>query len=642
MSVAVQAMSATAHAPVVPNYVPSLQSHIVDNDRLSQMQPRVSFARRPLPPQPNVTRSSSSMSASPLTRSARTSFISSDQSTSLATVCANCQVLSRLLEFISWADCHSLSGTSRAIRRVFLDANIKEVVFSRFIPGYRTALRARDRRLWEDNVRMDYVDLGLLTSALDTPLQHFPMHALSLLSSDLPTFEQMHTTHHLQRLSQAHSRAVLVLQNLVHSNARPVPSDLDSAVLKATNGSSTQTGLRELTFPAPLSYATQDGVIGKSHSCPPSVSGDTAIQASASSLKGRTFKSQKRQSRNWGSESTFPEPDAGRVRRDRSTSRLSIFGGNAQRPPLPQPATQPESLRIYSGTWRRSYYGPPPSEDGVLLPPKRRFASSRNTSNSSLGSSPSPSSSRHCATPASSSPHDLYAATKRNRAPILRVFVPCSVFTDEIITACEDQLVDDGLWDHLSVGDIVCNFGYVPLVDESEENAQEKDHRRWLIFTGEQLDIYHPTRPPPIAGALSLPSPFYYIHILPTFINPRLRLILPPSRAQFSLSVVMTRVASSHASSGYARVKTFAWLATFDAHPLPGSPMSSGWAGEWVLQGEGTPEGKIALQDALQGGQEAEHEYEIVLENSGGGKLWLRMISSAPVSRTSESMDLRT
>ncbi|KAL5526541.1 hypothetical protein ACEPAF_8265 [Sanghuangporus sanghuang] len=627
MSVAVQAMVGAAPAPAIPNRG-SPSPSAVERSQLIDISSKPSFSRRPLPPVPGVTRNSSVMSSSPLSRPVRASFISSARSMGLATICSNMRVLSCLLRFLTWSDFHSLSGTSRGIRRLFLDANVKETVFARFIPGYRIALKERDRRLWEDNIRMTYADLGLLIAALDLPLHRYPMQALSVLSSDLPTWEQINTTKLFRSYSLGHSRAVLLLQNLVYSSTRPVPSDLDAPLLRPS-GSPSQTGLRELTFPAPLAYADLDMTNGSSSSSksrPPSDSGDTAARSSSFSSKMVVPKSLKRHSKKWGPENGSLESDLRKSKRDRSTSRISIFGGQRP-PPLPQPSTEPDALRYYSGSWRRSYYVPPPSDDGVLKPPKRRFVTSRYSSNSSLGSSPSPSSSRLAATPNNaSSPHDLYSATTRSRAPILRVFVPCAEFTDEVITACEDQLIDDGLWEHMSVGDVVCNFGYVPLAEEPEENGQEKDHRRWLVFTGAQLEIYRPTQPPPITGALSLPSPLYYTHILPPFINPRLRLILPSFRAHYSLAPLATRVTSPQTPGGYARVKTFAWLASFDVYPSPGSLVSSGWAGEWVLQGEGTPEGKIALQDALRGGQETEHEYEVMLENCGAGKLWLRSV----------------
>ena len=57
--------------------------------------------------------------------------------------------------------------------------------------------------------------------------------------------------------------------------------------------------------------------------------------------------------------------------------------------------------------------------------------------------------------------------------------------------------------------------------------------------------------------------------------------------------------------------------------------MNEGWAGEWVLQGEGTREGRAALQDMLRGERgtrRQEREFEIVLDKSGSGRLWLRYV----------------
>lgn len=72
-----------------------------------------------------------------------------------------------------------------------------------------------------------------------------------------------------------------------------------------------------------------------------------------------------------------------------------------------------------------------------------------------------------------------------------------------------------------------------------------------------------------------------------------------------------------------------------------GMNVSVGWHGEWVLQGEGTREGKKKLQELLKGGgmavgQESsrpsstspmdvyKREWEVVRERCGGGRLWLR------------------
>lgn len=89
-------------------------------------------------------------------------------------------------------------------------------------------------------------------------------------------------------------------------------------------------------------------------------------------------------------------------------------------------------------------------------------------------------------------------------------------------------------------------------------------------------------------------------------------------------------------ASGLVCVKTYAWLATLDVHVDPrlvedGWMMNEGWAGEWVLQGEGTREGRVALQELLMRRPDKsvprmEREYEIVLDKSGSGRLWLRCV----------------
>lgn len=223
--------------------------------------------------------------------------------------------------------------------------------------------------------------------------------------------------------------------------------------------------------------------------------------------------------------------------------------------------------------------------------------------------------------------------------------MPCSGLSADVLTACEDQLIEDELWDHLSVGDIVCNFGYVPPVDERENELlsqppPESDRRTWLIFTGDQLVIYEPKLPAPIGDALSLPSPFYYAHILSANANPHFYLTLPAMKAHYTLAPVITTVPSPRSYNGIVRLRTYAWLATVDAGAH--AAMSDGWRGEWVLQGEGTREGKMALAEILRGGRYgvSEHEWEVIRENSGEGRLWLRSVHSLFLLRCSRLMDI--
>lgn len=54
--------------------------------------------------------------------------------------------------------------------------------------------------------------------------------------------------------------------------------------------------------------------------------------------------------------------------------------------------------------------------------------------------------------------------------------------------------------------------------------------------------------------------------------------------------------------------------------------VGDGWLGEWVLEAEGTREGRQVLLDCLGGEGEGEvrREWELVREKSGGGRLWLK------------------
>lgn len=476
---------------------------------------------------------------------------------------------------------------------------------------------------------------------MNIPLSRYPKHALSVLSSRSPAPEQRDVTARLQQATLVHSRVVLLLQSMVHSSSHPLPSDLYDPQWKPSS-SPPKSVLRELTFPAPLSYF--NGNTPRSHSVDKRAGKGKLSAVPKRLTKSETVIAGRGHGRRWGSES-----DAGPSRSASSPGmgkRLSIFGGNVNRPPLPPPAFEPASLRFYSGNWRRNtarFSIAGSDDEGVLRPPKRRFLSSGSSSQSSLGSSPTAqSTSRQSASPSNTghSPHDLQAATNPTRAPILRVFVPCSDLTDDVVDACEDQLIEAGLWEHLSVGDVVCNFGFVPLTQDepstsSSASPKDRDHRRWLVFTGDRLLIYYPTESPPIAtvDVLNLPSPFYYTHLLSpttgTQGNPRLELALPPHAfrvSSYSLANLSSTITSPHSPSGFARVKTFAWLANVEVSPHSSTAVSSGWAGEWILQGEGTREGKMALQRAVKGGQDALCTCEVVLDKCGNGKLWLRYV----------------
>jgi hypothetical protein len=227
-------------------------------------------------------------------------------------------------------------------------------------------------------------------------------------------------------------------------------------------------------------------------------------------------------------------------------------------------------------------------------------------------------------------PHDIRAAASRLRAPILRVFFPCSQVDQRTITACEAQLEDAGLWQHLSVGDIICNLGYLPPADDVGPSGSDTSSddtpgpESWLIFDGTGLLPYTPSVILPLSDPLSLPSPLYYAHITSPPDNPRFIAALPREQPEFSLVLLPSRVRSPHSPNGFARIKKYQWLARLRPHVRPG--LGEGWHGEWVLEGEGTKEGRQSLLDALNGNVNVKREWELVMERSTLSRIWLRSV----------------
>ncbi|CAA7267073.1 unnamed protein product [Cyclocybe aegerita] len=300
--------------------------------------------------------------------------------------------------------------------------------------------------------------------------------------------------------------------------------------------------------------------------------------------------------------------------------------------------------------------------------------------------------------------HDLRYATLRTRAPVLRVFVPTQAADDPgALEACERQLQAAGLWAHLSTGDVVCNFGYVPgagtpntsastsaygsnangnanassedgsdepitvgwrrSANSSNASAGGAEQRTWLLFNGAYLVPYTPPEVLPLADPLSLPSPFYYTHILPQGANPLFVIPRLPyglggrgggswgmesgqGEEEFDLRLVhsTTRVPSPHSAKGYALVRKYTWTARVVRPPRPppktsnttsytttsttGGPSANdvgeGWFGECVLEYEGTKEGRQTLVDALNGKDLGRRLWELVREKSGAGRVWLK------------------
>ncbi|KAI0955888.1 hypothetical protein AcV7_006430 [Taiwanofungus camphoratus] len=613
----------------------------------------------------------------------------------LARVVKHPRVLSHLLDLVSWDDFRALSCSCRDFRQIMLrHPRCRDVILSRFVPGYTLAVRMGDLKQYRE-VKVDFHDLSLLMMSQYVPLHKYPMHSLFILSALAEAVDHLQlyeSTAKYAALTQAHSRFVLLLQSLVHSSTGQIlPPFGDSedtlGFLPPPGFRSPQLpGVRELVFPAPLSYFGADHPDAALENTPTTSGLGHRRTSTASALPSARALSLSPTRASGDFQALL---GSGLERRKSRLPRVPLFGG--PRFPPPPPASEPAVLK-YSG-WRRASTVAPPrtpfsvadacasdDESKAELPrPIRRFASANHSSESELSSagpssrsntdhtdsspSASTSASRHThskdagagvrreseaapapnlAVPQGTSPHDLFLATSRTRAPVLRTFVPCTALDDAAIAACEEQLADAGLWEHLSVGDVVCNLGYVPPADPAHgDDAADAPAQEWLLFSGYGLVPWVPPGPPPLESPLALPSPFYYAHVLPPFAHPVFDLALPAlprsapdlaAHLQLTLAHVPTRVRSPHSPAGLALVQKYAWLARVPyVGPQAGGALGRGWQGEWMLEGEGTKEGRQSLLDALQAGdadgaRARRGEWEVVRDKSGGGRLWMKLL----------------
>ncbi|OJA16322.1 hypothetical protein AZE42_08371, partial [Rhizopogon vesiculosus] len=417
------------------------------------------------------------------------------------------RILTVLLQYLPWSDFYVLLSTCTDMRRLWDLRDLRDVIMAQYVPGYRYALRHRDISKWRD-IDISLQDLDLLLISQRVPLHQYPVHALRSISNLAPDREYDVTTskltHKLAMLCLTHSRFVLLLQSLVHSSPLPLPVDHDHYFQPQRFPSLSPPlphGLRELTFPAPLSFVSE--LSEKDPAGAPVSGADSAITgsrdpASRSKPRGRDFSRPRT--------SGDVNPPARRSR------KLSIFGNKN---PPPPPLSEPRSLKYYDARWRRTIAGTQSqgavpysshrsfmSEDDFRKPAfrmhRRTGSSEMSSASSSISGSPSPPEfsrrrTNDLSSLSTSSPHDLPTATSRIRAPVLRVFVPCTGLVPEAVSLCEELLIENGLWEHLSTGDIVCNFGYVPSTPETDESSssQESDksapRNSWLLFNGHSL-----------------------------------------------------------------------------------------------------------------------------------------------------------
>ncbi|KIY44157.1 hypothetical protein FISHEDRAFT_28053, partial [Fistulina hepatica ATCC 64428] len=562
----------------------------------------------------------------------------------LSALIQDARIFARLLCHMDWRDFMSFANTCHTFRTLFDAKETRNAILCRFVPGYAQCWRQCDlQQLKEVDVTLH--DLHTFQMALSVPLHRYPMHALSCLSEMSPFPEQHNQSERLVRLALAYSRFVLLVQSLAHSTSTPPPPETED--FRPSRRTGRKSGVRELTFPAPLACEASVPV--------------AAPAPSIMSVQSARSPSSTRSSRRKSSGSLFRHKDRN----------------------LPPP-TEPLTLKYYTNSWRRTIVHSSAgatsddeddfvpfrpgrhslatiADDAIGLPkPPRRFSSLLSSTESSLSTSASPSSISSSASPSppffgspaqsaspvtttsvgssvSALPHDFLLATSRSRAPVLRVFVPCDELADDAlgVQRCEDQLIRANLWEHLSAGDVVCNLGYIPRSTGSTPRDSDDELNvdattgargsKWLLFNGQMLVVYVPTVDVlPLADPLSLPSPFYYMHLGgdTTFRIPR----LPPCNdvPQLRLVSVSVRVRSPHSPGGFAMVRRPAWTARVFRQDDNRQQMGAAWFGEWVLQGEGTREGRQVLLDCLSGYDLGPVDWAFCREKSGAGRIWLK------------------
>lgn len=465
-------------------------------------------------------------------------------------------------------------------------------------------------------------------------LSSYPKLAVDILSRLPPSPKLQLLSDRFIRFTQVHSRFILLL----HSQApRWQYSLYTEEPIKRRLGHSSS--LRELTFPPPLSYFDAD------HSCD-TISTTTATTHSR--LNKKNTNNGIRDNNNATSPSSTSTSSSSKTkikslkRRPHSleeprlhslpSKQRSFLFSHKERPPPPLPQSSPPSLKYYSLNRRRQAG----NNDGHFLshsryisealhPPRYPVASnSTNSLPASLGDSSASSLIPRNQFPAPH-PHELGHAFFPMRAPILRVFVPCSSLDHEgVIIEAEHQLISGGLWELLRTGDAVLNLGYVPT-DSSLVCG-------WFIFGDGHLRTYFPPAPPPISNFESLPSPLYYAH-LGQRSNVRSFIKLPRLRLYLELLQLVNTLPSPDSPQGLTRVKHYAWIGKMSVREeeIESFGLGDGWAGEWILEAPGTYEGRQSLIDSVEGRtlDPRGRQWEIVGEKSGLGKLWLRRVASA-------------
>ena len=74
-------------------------------------------------------------------------------------------ILAAFVSHLDWAELHPLFITCKTLREVFRESALRDVVLSRFVPGYSHCLRHRDMNHYQD-VQVSMHDLDLLCTSV--------------------------------------------------------------------------------------------------------------------------------------------------------------------------------------------------------------------------------------------------------------------------------------------------------------------------------------------------------------------------------------------------------------------------------------------------------------------------------------------
>ncbi|KAG8894025.1 hypothetical protein FRC00_009680, partial [Tulasnella sp. 408] len=454
--------------------------------------------------------------------------------------------------YIDFAEFHALCCTSKPMRNILdVDLAVRDVILSRFVPGYRWG--QAQVPMGHKDIRVDLRDLEALMLSQAIPLHIYPQHALDIVSG-LPATE---STGRLQHFTNVHSRFVLLLRSRAPAWSL-LPDFVDDPVWRLGSTTEQWPNLRELTFPAPLSYPATAPTKEKEKRSPPSRSSSISYSKKQQCLKPIiSFLSLRGSHSRRSHAPAYPvshprHPTGGRsdtypvfsahiradgVRED-GTISSTILRRSSKKPPPPPPEYTPKALKDHRRRSRISTsYSMGSSAKRTTL---HRLSEAYWDDDTALFTPPRPAHLRANSLPASvssnsehslalarlqgsasptlagggipggslPSPHELIMAATKSKAPILRIFVPSEDYSGATLLACEGQLVSAGLWRYMKPGDIVCNLGYIPAADnKSRSSAGGGEQWGWMVYNGEGLVPYEPPLPPAGLDAFELPSP---------------------------------------------------------------------------------------------------------------------------------------